>query len=117
MELRIECGFANGLKQKLKDAVDKVCKICISRLCLCCFVAAGLKTLNPLFGVELKLVRCTFFLIEATLVNIFMRLFAFSECFFSQLVSYAFEHTVRFLFGVVPSCRFFFQAMRQILGL
>lgn len=30
VELRIECGFANGLKQKLKDAVDKVCKICIS---------------------------------------------------------------------------------------
>lgn len=37
-----------------------------------------------------------------------MRLFAFSECFFPQLVSYAFEHTARFLFGVqVPSCRFF----------
>ena len=31
-ELRIERGFANGLKQKLKDAVDKMYKICISAL-------------------------------------------------------------------------------------
>ena len=50
-ELRIERGFANGLKQKLEDAADKkVDKICISKLCLCCFVTASLKTLNSLFG-------------------------------------------------------------------
>lgn len=45
----MERGLANGLKQKLQDAADKVYKICISRLCFCCFVTTSLKALNPLF--------------------------------------------------------------------
>ena len=49
-ELRIERGLANGLKQKLQDAADKVDEICILRLCLCSFIASLKTSLNPLFG-------------------------------------------------------------------